>query len=1408
MLALRTASLAGMEDESYSGSESNLDSEEEEEEEEESEEDEEEEEDDNTARDAAESDGDSAGAGEEKEAGGEGRPPKDPAASVVPSRKRADRAAALGTSRGTAIARKRQKSSTHSGHMRRNIRKLLRPEQLEADTLAAQLEELERRKRLEQTAYKPSQPDGSALEEVARESEVICVSSSEDDAPSHGDVIELSSEDEAVHVIGSESSGSSADEAGADDAEAAAAAASVAALGSHCNDARNQPDVAGRVLVNVNRPPDEPDIFMAPQLARVVKPHQIGGIRFLYDNLVESQERYSTTSGFGCILAHSMGLGKTLQLISFIDVLFRHTDARTVLAIVPVNTLQNWLAEFNHWLPPAGHGGTGQGGTGQATGNPGDATEEAQLRTFPVHILNDDHKTTVARARVIAEWSAGGGVLLMGYEMFRLLSLKKASLGSGRKKKPKKEVGPVIIDLDEEDRQQELLLDVEKALTRPGADVVICDEGHRIKNCHASTAQALKAVRTRRRVVLTGYPLQNNLIEYWCMVDFVRPNFLGTRQEFSNLFERPILNGQCVDSTPQDMRLMRYRSHVLHSLLEGFVQRRGHNVLTATLPAKEEHVLLVRLSPIQRALYRHFMLRFQEAGSSGWLGSNPLKAYCVCCKIWNHPDILFDALQKESIAADPDLDLEVSDLPAGLTRERGATGSSSGRRKVAKREVADLELPNGRCGAATQSGPERGGQVVTYEWAKDLMGSYQTGVLEHSAKMVLLFHLVEESVRHGDKILVFSQSLSTLDIIEAFLSQRKIPTVSGSASPSAPSAPSDPSASSASSASSAPPAETQVPPATSSPTGLVWSKNVNYYRLDGSTATSEREKLINQFNNPLNSSVWLFLLSTRAGCLGINLIGANRVVIFDASWNPCHDAQAVCRVFRYGQVKPCFVYRLVSDFTLEKKIYDRQISKQGMSNRVVDDMNPVLNFTRHEVENLLHLVEEEDAAPVDLPSIAQRHHDPLLRNACLQHSRLLTKALNARGPQEPPRGQRAAHADDARAHAAPHGARWVRPRPGRPQPRRAYNELPAARRRQRAEDRHDHRSLHPHQRRQDLRRQVRTQTARTHRPWRRGRANAALFLTAVGRRRVCAGLDGRADALWTRLPRAPGCPRAHPHSAALARRWRWRRRRAGLRGERAAGQAWGRRPGGAPAQGRRAQHGAQRMRGEGEARRGGGGTDTQRPGSLPTRALVGHVGAPRAAGRGAARPAGTPAVCGAHALPLPAGVRRPPPLQRGGRILPAAIDEPRGGGRGIARVLAAGRPAARLALLVLDARADPAEGPRPPRARPPALADAAGAVAAAGDGSVVPAWPRGRLPRAGTTAAPGGPPPGRGAGGGRADCHQLRRQRLTRPRRCGRNDGGGGRGVDGDVHPPTPARAHRAPVVGSGQWSCFLTTDL
>ncbi|XP_030764140.1 uncharacterized protein LOC115888533 [Sitophilus oryzae] len=1132
------------------------------------------------------------------------------------------------------------------------------------------------------------------------------------------DTIEVSSDDDCIVVSESESQ----DDEESDDPSNS---------GMHTNDEFNQPDEQGRVLVNVGHAEDEPDVFVAPQIGRIIKPHQIGGVRFLYDNIVESINRFDSSTGFGCILAHSMGLGKTLQIVTFSDIFLRYTPAKTILCIMPINTLQNWMAEYNMWIPLEE----------AAPNSPLNAHGEVRPRNFNIHVLNDIHKTLIARHKVIHAWRARGGVLLIGYEQFRLLSMKKNP-------KTRKKATPMP-EIHDDDKNKPIFDEIYSALVNPGPDLVICDEGHRIKNSHASISAALKQLRTKRRVVLTGYPLQNNLLEYWCMVDFVRPNYLGTKTEFLNMFERPIMNGQCIDSTEADIKLMRYRAHVLHSLLVGFVQRRSHTVLQTVLPQKEEYVLLVRMTPFQRKLYETFMNEVVRKQTV----PNPLKAFAVCCKIWNHPDVLYNFLVKRAKGDAVDLDLEevastvsgvsttteakakkpppkprkppakgkngkpaasitpynsdaslnpmqppstapnsmaptpgpttnqsqfntgntsssvsnphkTSDsnygpymdqfnqprtsfegisqlfgdhmssqrsfdsfeqnshfsnynnsasnysqeqntsvqssnnfgppqsqgflqnpnnptnvttfspnpqsnfsqqsssnqmsllnldnqstvtvqnttpkpifpnLPSGIsltplssktqtnTQSSSVTTNPTPSNSVMdvnstikssqssftpqfnsqnqahpsvqqnntfgnydtpnlqdgfrdqnfwemdkkptfnqqgnffnnqqnsftpnmpnsitnqswiKKEdsnsklltpnslvssqksdssmetkpkiniISDIKLPSvftpekkikiisdikiepkkeedkddkfavkkeieniksevksevkteeelkppvenalSKLSALSMKDSKEDGGIP-YEWALELLKDYVPGKIENSAKMQILFCIIKESIALGDRLLVFSQSLITLDLIEQFLHASEVP------------------------------GETYR-----------WAKNVSYYRLDGSTGAQEREKLINEFNS--NPKIHVFLVSTRAGSLGINLIGANRVVVLDASWNPCHDTQAVCRVYRYGQRKPCFVYRLVVDNCLEKKIYDRQVSKQGMSDRVVDECNPDAHLTIKDVSTLCFDEKYDEGEVKDWSSYKDNYIDVVLQKVLDRHGTTLNK---------------------------------------------------------------------------------------------------------------------------------------------------------------------------------------------------------------------------------------------------------------------------------------------------------------------------------------------------------------------------------------------------------------------------------
>lgn len=132
------------------------------------------------------------------------------------------------------------------------------------------------------------------------------------------------------------------------------------------------------------------------------------------------------------------------------------------------------------------------------------------------------------------------------------------------------------------------------------------------------------------------------------LVEFVRPNLLGTPKEFQTLFVQPIQEGQCADHSSNEFSLMKGRVFVLRSLTKGVIQRRSDTVLRSTLLSIEDHVLMVHLSERQRDLY--------EYGMTERVKKNRFFAFSVGSKIWNHPDLVYNSVKSNQTEADLEID--------------------------------------------------------------------------------------------------------------------------------------------------------------------------------------------------------------------------------------------------------------------------------------------------------------------------------------------------------------------------------------------------------------------------------------------------------------------------------------------------------------------------------------------------------------------------------------------------------------------------------------------------------------------------------------------------------------------------------------------------------------------------------
>ncbi|XP_009865469.1 PREDICTED: transcriptional regulator ATRX [Apaloderma vittatum] len=675
--------------------------------------------------------------------------------------------------------------------------------------------------------------------------------------------------------------------------------------------------ITTKLVLDEDEETKEPLVQVHRSIVTRLKPHQVDGVQFMWDCCCESVKKTKSSPGSGCILAHCMGLGKTLQVVSFLHtvLLCDKLDFRTALVVCPLNTALNWLNEFEKW---------------QEGLDDDEKLEVCELATV---------KRPQERSYMLQRWQDDGGVMIIGYEMYR-------NLAQGRNVKSRK--------------LKEIF---NKALVDPGPDFVVCDEGHILKNEASAVSKAMNSIRSRRRIILTGTPLQNNLIEYHCMVNFIKENLLGSIKEFRNRFINPIQNGQCADSTLVDVRVMKKRAHILYEMLAGCVQRKDYTALTKFLPPKYEYVLEVRMTPIQCKLYQYYLDHLTGVGGGneggrGKAGAKLFQDFQMLSRIWTHPWCLqLDYISKENkgyfdedsmddfIASDSD------ETSMSLSSDDYAKKKKSKGKKVKKEcsssgsgsdnDVEVIKVWNSRSrGGGEGNADDLGNNPPSVtksdegkatsssnpgspapDWYKDFVTDADAEVLEHSGKMVLLFEILRMAEELGDKVLVFSQSLISLDLIEDFLELANRE-------------------------------KTDKDKSSIYKGEGKWFRNIDYYRLDGSTTAQSRKKWAEEFNDETNVRGRLFIISTKAGSLGINLVAANRVIIFDASWNPSYDIQSIFRVYRFGQNKPVFVYRFLAQGTMEDKIYDRQVTKQSLSFRVVDQQQVERHFTMNELTEL------------------------------------------------------------------------------------------------------------------------------------------------------------------------------------------------------------------------------------------------------------------------------------------------------------------------------------------------------------------------------------------------------------------------------------------------------------------------
>ncbi|GAM86784.1 hypothetical protein ANO11243_048040 [Dothideomycetidae sp. 11243] len=593
-------------------------------------------------------------------------------------------------------------------------------------------------------------------------------------------------------------------------------------------------NIEDRIVVNIVRDEDEEAVFLNPDIARRLKNHQIDGVRFLWREVTAGREE----NGQGCVLAHTMGLGKTCQAVTFLVTLKEATKNRSTRSLVPRELrklralilcppaiLQNWIREIELWSPRA--------------------------EMFDVSKIDSTGNDQHERLAVLRHWHSSEGILLIGYSMF--LSLikagDKAKTGTppGHSPRPSRR-----LSRDEDIEAAGILLG--------SATVVIADEAHHLRNDKSGISLAVGRIRVHRRIALTGTPMSNETQEIFSLINWVAPNFLGSSAEFRHRLAIPIEEGLYADSDAVQKRRSTKKLAVLNTEIAPKINRADITVLKGALPTMTEFVLKVPLTDLQHRLYEKYV-QFVSGGIEeqtkvaqvrlfGWISI--LNLLC------NHPKAFRNKLLEDK-------------KPMRDARAKGSATESD--------ELSSIDDDTDVLSADDIHISKLG---LKPEMIQELAGEIsETASVDASHRMILVEKILKLSRDAGDKVLIFSHSIPTLDCMGELLN----------------------------------------------------SLGVRWERIDGSKSMQKREGSLSNFQQ---GYLDVLLVSTRAGGQGLNMQNANRVIIIDFGFNPTWEVQAIGRAYRLGQKKDVFVYRFLAGGTYEDRLYNTGIFKKNLFERIVD----------------------------------------------------------------------------------------------------------------------------------------------------------------------------------------------------------------------------------------------------------------------------------------------------------------------------------------------------------------------------------------------------------------------------------------------------------------------------------------